>query len=118
MSDLNQPRPSGTHRAAGDADRPAPNVDDLQADIEKTREQLADTVDQLQAKLDVKARASASVHDITDKAKDRVVDPQGNPRPAALGAGGAVLAGLVAVVVVVLWRRHQQQQRVLGMRWR
>lgn len=118
MSDLNQPRPAGTHRAEGDAQSDDPQVEALQADIERTREQLAETVDQLQAKLDVKARTSATVHDLTDKAKERVVDPQGNPRPAALGAGGAVLAGVVAVAAVVLWRRRRRQQRVFGKRWR
>lgn len=117
MSDPNSPQ-HRSHRADGEAQTDDPRVEALQADIERTREQLADTVDQLQARLDVKARASAGVHDLADRAKEKVVDPQGNPRPAALGAGGAVVAGIAAVVVVMLWRRRQRQREVFGKRWR
>lgn len=119
MSDAHDSRPAGAHRADGAAEIDDPRVEALQADIERTREALADTVDQLQAKLDVKARASASAHELAGRAKDRVVDPQGNPRPAALGAGGAVLAGVAVVALVVLLRRRRQHQvHAFGRRWR
>lgn len=85
-----------------------PRVEALQADIERTREQLAETVDQLQAKFDVKGRASASAHDLAARTRTKVVDPDGHPRPAAWGVGGAVLAGLAAVVLVTWWRRRQE----------
>lgn len=117
MSDADAPR-QGSHRAEGEAQTDDPRVEALQADIERTREQLASTVDQLQAKLDVKARASAGAHDLADRAKEKVVDPQGNPRPAALGAGGALVAGIAAVVIVTWWRRRQRQRQVFGKRWR
>lgn len=114
MTDPTSPT-GGTHRADRPAESDDPQVAALQADIERTREQLADTVDQLQAKLDVKSRATASVHDLSARAKDKVVDPQGHPRPAALGAGGAVVAGIAAVVLVTLWRRRQK--RTSWKRW-
>jgi Protein of unknown function (DUF3618) len=41
----------------------------LKAEIEQTREQLGDTVDQLTAKADVKGRAQAKAADLTDRAK-------------------------------------------------
>lgn len=129
MSDVNEPQPSGgKHRQPGvDPEGDDPQVAALQDDIERTREQLAETVDQLQAKLDVKARASASAHDVkeratagahdvAEKARAQVVDPQGNPRPAALGVAGAVAVGLVAVVVVRLWQRRQARRTWSGRR--
>lgn len=117
MSDVNEPSTSGgKHRQPGVDPDGDPQVAALQDDIERTREQLAETVDQLQAKLDVKARASASAHDVAEKAKAQVVDPQGTPRPAALGVAGAVGVGLVAVVVVRLWRRRQARRTWSGRR--
>ena len=65
-----------------------PIAADLEADIERTRAELADTVDQLAAKLDVKTRV-----------RDRFVTPDGRPTTTALVAGGAV-ALVVALAVV------------------
>jgi hypothetical protein len=78
----------------------------IEADIERTREQLGDTVEALAAKTDVKARAQERVDEI--KAKARAVAPasaqQGgeqllakvreNPAPFALG-GAVLLAFLI-----------------------
>jgi MYXO-CTERM domain-containing protein len=73
--------------------------EDIQADIEQQREQLAETVDLLTHKLDVKAQASAKVDDL----KDRATTPDGKPRPEliAAAAGAVVLVGLL-----VWWRRR------------
>ena len=60
----------------------------IEADIERQREQLAATIDELHAKLDVKARL------MTDS---------GKPRPAVVLAAVAAV-GLVAGLVV--WRRR------------
>ncbi|GGD30282.1 DUF3618 domain-containing protein [Nocardioides daphniae] len=109
MSDIND-RTSGAdggrHRQNDPTDGD-PRVAELQADIEQTREQLAQTVDQLQAKLDVKARASASAHETAEKAKQKVLDNQGNPRPEAIGAA---VAGVLALVLVVLWRQRARRR--------
>jgi len=98
MTDVNSNRPT-----EGDAD---PQIEAVQRDIEQTRERLADTVDQLQAKLDVKARATAGAKDAKNRARAKVLDRDGKPRPAALAVGGAVVAGVIAVVVVKMWRRR------------
>lgn len=66
----------------------------LQADIERTREDLAQTVDQLTAKLDVKSRVRESV--TTD----------GRPATPVLVAGGVVLAGVVAMIIMTVRRRR------------
>ena len=73
--------------------------EEIEADIERQREQLADTVDALQARLDVKSRAKARAHELGDRA----TTDDGRPRPELLAAG----VGLVAVVVgVIVWRRR------------
>jgi hypothetical protein len=89
-----------------------PEMAELEADIASTREDLADTVDQLTAKLDVKTRIRKRATDARDaatvqvrSARQRLVDADGNPRPTPLGVGGGVLAAIAAVVLVKLWRR-------------
>ena len=67
----------------------------LQAEIERTREELAQTVDQLAAKLDVKSRV-----------RDRVTSPDGKPTPAVTSVGAGVAAALVTMVVLWLWGRR------------
>lgn len=71
----------------------------IKADIELQREHLAETVDALHAKLDVRSRARAKVADV----RDRVTTDDGAPRLEVVGAGAAVLA----IVVFVIWRRRR-----------
>jgi MYXO-CTERM domain-containing protein len=71
----------------------------LEADIERQREELADTVNQLQAKLDVKARAQGKVAEL----KDRATTADGKPRP---DLAIAALAAVALVVGLVVWRRR------------
>ena len=78
--------------------RPAGDPDAISADIERTRENLAETVDALQAKLDVKAQAKAKVA----HAKDQATTDTGKPRPEVLI--GAV--GLVLLVAGLIWWRR------------
>jgi hypothetical protein len=68
----------------------------LEADIARQREELAHTVDELQARLDVKSRAREKAHEL----KDRATTDTGRPRPevtTAAVAGAGVLAGLVGL---------------------
>jgi uncharacterized protein DUF3618 len=68
-------------------------------EVERNREQLADTVDALQAKLDVKTRAQAKLQET----KDRATTDDGRPRPAVLAGAAAVV---VAIAGLVWWRRR------------
>ncbi|MGZ4457211.1 MAG: DUF3618 domain-containing protein [Nocardioides sp.] len=74
--------------------------EEIEADIERQREELAATVSQLQAKLDVKARAQHKAADL----KDQATTASGKPRPELLAAAAAAVALVVGVVV---WRRRR-----------
>jgi Protein of unknown function (DUF3618) len=99
-------------------DAAPPEMVELQADIERTRADLANTVDQLTAKLDVKTRVRNRVADTKDKAtaqlrnmQDRATDDDGKPTTVTRGIGGGVLAALVAVLLLALWRRNRTSGR-------
>lgn len=76
----------------------------IQAQIEQQREQLAGTVDALAHKLDVKTQAQQKVSQATQQAKAGATTDEGRPRPELVAAG--VLA--VAAVVAVVWYRHRR----------
>ena len=71
----------------------------IEAEIEAQRERLAETVDQLAHKLDVKAQAKERAADL----KDRATTDSGKPRPE-LAAG--LVGVLLAVGLLVWWRRR------------
>ena len=72
---------------------------EIEADIVRQREELADTVAALQTKLDVKAKAKHKAADL----KNRATTDSGKPRPTYVA--GAV-AAVAAVVGLVFWRRR------------
>jgi hypothetical protein len=74
--------------------------EEIQAEIERQREQLAQTVDELGHKLDVKAQTREKVAEV----KDRATTAEGKPRPQVLGAAAAVVVG--ASLLVWLRRRR------------
>lgn len=118
MTDVN---PAAGRASQDDRLDPSPDTDpgvaELEADIERTREDLAETVDLLAAKLDVKSRVQGRVADAKESAahnlraaRARATDDAGNPTPGALGVGVGVLAATFAVLVVALWRRNAHRQ--------
>lgn len=76
--------------------------EELEAEIARQRQQLAETVDELTAKLDVKAQAQHKVADL----KDAATTDDGSPRPEVLAAAGSLLA---MAVVLVVWRLRRER---------
>jgi MYXO-CTERM domain-containing protein len=74
--------------------------EEIQADIERQREQLAQTVDELGHKLDVKAQAKARVAEV----RERATTDDGNPRPEVIGVAAAVVLG----VGLLVWLRSRR----------
>ena len=98
-------RPEPGHRP-----EPGPDagMEDIEADIEATRQELGETVEALQAKLDVKQQA----RDKVDQTKQRVADKAHtaqlavteNPQKSVPVA--AAIAAVLVVIGVVVWRRR------------
>ena len=74
--------------------------EELEAEIAVQRARLAEDVDQLTAKLDVKSRARAQVA----RLKDFATTADGSPRPEVLAAAGSLVA--IAIVLMV-WRARR-----------
>jgi MYXO-CTERM domain-containing protein len=70
----------------------------IEADLQRQREELAATVSQLHAKIDVKARARHRAAVI----RDRVTTDTGRPRPELVAVAAAAV---LAVAGLVVWRR-------------
>jgi Protein of unknown function (DUF3618) len=111
-----------------DPDAPEPgaplSADELQADIERTRAQLGNTVDALSEKLDVKAQTRHKMASLKQggvakvdavrarggqaaaKAKNHATDGHGKPKTGLL-AGAALAAVLLAAGALVVSRRRR-----------
>ena len=76
-----------------------PRTTELEAQIEAQRDELAETVDQLAHKLDVKAQAKERAVQMADRA----TTDDGKPRPELMAA--AITVALLAAVLV-WWRRR------------
>jgi uncharacterized protein DUF3618 len=117
-------RAAGQHRAStnGAPDDPPAEVAAIQADIERTRADLARTVDQLAAKLDVKARVRRRLLDVRDDAAYQVrtargllLDERGRPTTVVVAVGSGVL--VVATAAATVWWRGRRVRRTRGW-WR
>lgn len=71
----------------------------IEAEIEAQRAELAATVNQLTSKLDVKSKARHKAADL----KQSATTPSGSPRPEVVAAAVSLVA---MVAVAVWWRRH------------
>ena len=76
--------------------------EELEAEVARQREQLAETVDDLAAKLDVKSQAQQKVAAL----KDSATTADGSPRPEVLAAAGSLAAMALVLIVWRLRRNH------------
>ncbi|NJP49438.1 DUF3618 domain-containing protein [Streptomyces sp. SBST2-5] len=105
-----------TTRDAG-AGRGAKGPDELRREIEQTRHDLGDTVEELAGKLDVKGRAKARAEDWRDKAGAMGVQLRSS---ASQASRPVMIAGVAAGAVVaagVAMRRHGGHQKPPAHRW-
>lgn len=101
-----------------------PTIAELQADIDRNREDLAETVEALTGKLDVKGRTQARLaetrqqaaerlaagrtraNELAGRARSAATGPDGKPTPVALAVAAGLSASLAAAGVLV-WRRRR-----------
>lgn len=99
MSDTTHTTRMQGAKHTGDAAADDATVAARQREVERNREQLAQTVDALQHKLDVKSKAQARLRE----AKERATTDDGRPRPVVLAGAAAVVTGVVGLV----WLRRR-----------
>ena len=97
MSTPNGSTPTTASEVAADPNNPT--IADAERAVEQNREQLASTVDALQAKLDVKSNAQAKLNEV----KDRATTADGKPRPEVLGGSAA----FVLLLILLIWGRRR-----------
>jgi chromosome segregation ATPase len=85
----------------------ADDQQELEEEIEQTREQLGQTVEALAARVDVKARAQEKLGQLTAQASQAGQQIRKRPVPAAATAG--VIGALVLFFTVIRrWMRHDK----------
>jgi hypothetical protein len=90
------------------------NPEELKQEIERTREQLGETVEALAAKADVKAQARAKMTQVTTRLKSKTAQAKQQAAAKAGAADGqrrlqlAMAASAVGLawLAIVLWRRQ------------
>jgi hypothetical protein len=103
-----------TRSANGISNGSSPGVAEIETNIERSRANLAETVDQLAAKFDVETRfrhrVAGARDDVTRQLRTlrhKATAAQRSTDPQTIGIGAGVLAAAVAVLVVTWWRRNQ-----------
>jgi hypothetical protein len=75
-------------------------ADEIRLEIEETRQRLGETVDELAAKADVKARARAKVTEVSGQVRESQIVRRYWPV--------AVAAGVLAAGAVAIWQWRKQ----------
>jgi hypothetical protein len=84
---------------------------EIQQEIEQTRERLGQTVEELAAKADVKARARAKATEMKARAQAKAADISKQMRQGQLARDrwpfAAIAAGVVMMASALVWRRQK-----------
>jgi Protein of unknown function (DUF3618) len=81
--------------------------EEIQREIEQTRQRLGETVDELAAKADIKARAQATAAEAKERVQATAADVSGHVRRSELVQRRwpvALAAGVLIVASVAIWR--------------
>ncbi|HET8604445.1 MAG TPA: DUF3618 domain-containing protein [Marmoricola sp.] len=89
-----------SERSTVDAGNGTRSKEEIEAEIEQTRQQLGETVDALSQKLDVKTRLKEQAQHRREQVTREV-----QQRPAV---PAAVAAGVVLLTALVVWRRRRK----------
>ena len=87
------------------------SAEDIRQEIEQTRRSLGQTVDELAAKADLKARARAKAAEVKAQARSRVATESGQVRHGQVVRRhwpDAVTACGLVIMAVALWQRRTQ----------
>lgn len=98
-SDTSSTAGGGSNGSTSPGTEESNDPDAIRQEIERTRDDLADTVDALHAKLDVKGQARAKV----DQVKSQATTASGKPRPELIAGA----AGVVLLIAGLVWWRKQ-----------
>ncbi len=94
----------------GPDSRPEPgenaDVEEITEDIERTREEVGETVAALADKLDVKTRAAQKVDETKERVVDAVTDERGTVKPV-LPVIAAVVGTATVLLGIIIWRRRR-----------
>ena len=88
-----------------------PTAAELQQEIERTRERLGETVEELAARADVKARARAKAAEMRARARDMTAELSGRLGHSQLARQrwplAVTAAGVMMMTAAMIWRRWQ-----------
>jgi len=93
---------------------PEISQEEIQQEIERTREHLGETVEELAAKADVKARAQAKAADVKAQAQAKATELSGQVRRSPVVQRRwplAVAAGVLVAGSLVIWRWRKKGRR-------
>ena len=86
--------------------------EEIQREIEQTRQRLGETVDELAAKADIKARAQATAAEAKERVQATAADVSGRVRRSELLQRRwpvALAAGVLIVASVAIWRWRRKR---------
>ena len=95
------PGPDSRPEPGDDAD-----IEEIAEDLERTREQVGETVAALADKLDVKERAAQKVDETKERVVDAVTDDRGAVKPV-LPVVAAVVGTATVLLGIIIWRRRR-----------
>lgn len=96
-------------QTSGNGGRPAASTQELRAEVEHARDELADTVSQLAARADITSRVRTRAQQTRAKMQQhqgRHAADQSGGRQGAMAAAGAGALALVVLAAILYRQRH------------